>query len=40
MYYGSLVARKGGLTKEMTLNALPLEEFTAWLSARRSLRNA
>jgi DNA polymerase (family 10) len=40
MYYGSLVARKGGLTKEMTLNALSLKEFTAWLSARRSLRNA
>lgn len=40
MYYGSLVARKGCLTKEMTLNALSLKEFTAWLSARRSLRIA
>ncbi|MBL7811710.1 MAG: DNA polymerase/3'-5' exonuclease PolX [Bacteroidetes bacterium] len=36
MYYGTLAARKGGLTREMCLNALPLEEFTNWLQRRRS----
>lgn len=35
MYYGTLAARKGGLTREMTLNALPLSEFDQWLCAGR-----
>jgi DNA polymerase (family 10) len=40
MYYGSLVARKGGLTREMTLNAMNLHEFTNWLGAHKTQRNA
>jgi DNA polymerase (family 10) len=40
MYYGSLVARKGGLTREMTLNAMSLHEFTNWLGAHKTQRNA
>lgn len=32
MYYGTLSGRKGGLTKEMTLNALPLDAFEKWIS--------
>jgi hypothetical protein len=35
MYFGTLAARKGGLTKEMTLNAKTLAEFEAWLSLKR-----
>jgi DNA polymerase (family 10) len=35
MHYGTLAARKGGLTKEMTLNAKSLHEFEAWLSRKR-----
>ena len=27
MHFGTLVARKGGLTKEMCLNALPLNDI-------------
>lgn len=36
MYFGTLSARKGGLTKEMTLNALPLNDFVNWLKQKRS----
>jgi DNA polymerase (family 10) len=35
MYFGTLAARKGGLTKEMTLNAKTLAEFESWLSLKR-----
>jgi len=35
MYYGVQVARKGGLTKDRVLNALPLEEFEAFLNRRK-----
>lgn len=31
MRYGVMAARKGGLVKEMTLNALSLEDLLAWL---------
>jgi len=36
MYYGTLAARKGGLTRNMTLNAKSLKEFEAWLSLKRT----
>jgi DNA polymerase (family 10) len=36
MHYGTLVARKGGLNKEMTFNALSLEEIGKWFSIRKS----
>ena len=36
MYFGTLAARKGGLTKEMTLNAKTLAEFESWLSLKRA----
>jgi DNA polymerase (family X) len=35
MIYGVHVARKGGLTKEMTFNALPLEAVAAHFSAKQ-----
>lgn len=35
MYFGALVAAKGGLTKEMTLNTLGLGEFETWLKTPR-----
>jgi DNA polymerase (family 10) len=35
MYYGTLAARKGGLTAAMTLNAMNLEELQRWLSQKR-----
>ena len=34
MYFGTLVARKGGLTKEHCLNAMNVEELTAYFSAK------
>jgi DNA polymerase (family 10) len=36
MHYGTLAARKGGLTKQMTFNALSLEEIGKWFSVRKS----
>ncbi|MEY4003386.1 MAG: hypothetical protein RIT07_1428 [Bacteroidota bacterium] len=36
MHYGTLAARKGGLTKKMTLNAKSLAEFENWLSLKRA----
>ncbi len=36
MHYGVNVARKGGLTKEMTFNALSLEEIDAYLKRRKN----
>lgn len=36
MYYGTCVARKGGLTKEMTLNALTAEQIGTYFAERRS----
>ncbi|QJW90692.1 DNA polymerase/3'-5' exonuclease PolX [Spirosoma taeanense] len=36
MHYGVATGRKGGLTKEMTFNALSLEEMTKYLTQRRS----
>jgi len=35
MHYGVAVARKGGLTKDMTFNALSLTEMSDYLTARR-----
>ncbi|WP_338875869.1 helix-hairpin-helix domain-containing protein [Spirosoma sp. SC4-14] len=35
MHYGVAVGRKGGLTKEMTFNALPLQEMADYLQRRR-----
>ncbi|MGD1839695.1 MAG: PHP domain-containing protein [Thermonemataceae bacterium] len=35
MQYGTLIGQKGGLTKERCLNAMNLEEFTAWLAKRK-----
>ena len=35
MHYGVAVARKGGLTKDMTFNALSLEEMEAFLKKRK-----
>jgi len=37
MYYGTVSARKGGLTKEMTLNALSLADLMLWLQNKRSI---
>lgn len=34
MYFGALVARKGGLTKEHCLNAMNVEEITAYFSRK------
>jgi len=36
MKYGVLVGRKGGLTKEMTLNAMPLKEIEDYFTERKS----
>lgn len=36
MKYGVLVGRKGGLTKEMTLNAMKREEITAFFADRKA----
>lgn len=36
MKYGVLVGRKGGLTKEMTLNALSGEEIASYFASRKS----
>ncbi|WP_026967811.1 DNA polymerase/3'-5' exonuclease PolX [Algoriphagus terrigena] len=36
MKYGVLVGRKGGLTKEMTLNALSSEEIAAYFAERKA----
>ncbi|MBC6366785.1 DNA polymerase/3'-5' exonuclease PolX [Algoriphagus sp. AK58] len=36
MKYGVLVGRKGGLTKEMTLNALSREEIASYFAARKA----
>ena len=35
MHYGVAVARKGGLTNDMTFNALSLKEMSAYLAARK-----
>ncbi|OOG71733.1 DNA polymerase/3'-5' exonuclease PolX [Algoriphagus sp. A40] len=40
MKYGVLVGRKGGLTKEMTLNALSREEITAFFAERKKSRQS
>ena len=37
MYYGVCVGRKGGLTKEQTFNAWPLEKVSAYFAKRKSL---
>lgn len=36
MYYGVCVARKGGLTKEMCLNTMNLEQISGYFSKRKS----
>jgi DNA polymerase (family 10) len=36
MKYGVLIGRKGGLTKEMTLNALSREEIAAYFAKRKA----
>jgi DNA polymerase (family 10) len=36
MKYGVLVGRKGGLTKEMTLNALSGDEIAAYFAQRKA----
>ncbi|MBS3914514.1 MAG: DNA polymerase/3'-5' exonuclease PolX [Bacteroidetes bacterium] len=36
MYFGTLAARKGGLTKEFTLNAFSLGEMETWLKNKRN----
>ncbi|MCP4522517.1 MAG: DNA polymerase/3'-5' exonuclease PolX [Cytophagales bacterium] len=38
MYYGTLVGRKGGLTKEMTLNSFSLEEISEYFNKQKSKR--
>ncbi len=35
MHYGTLAARKGGLKKEMTFNALTLEEIEKWFESKK-----
>ncbi len=35
---GVCAARKGGLTKSMTWNAMPLKKVESWLSQRRHAR--
>lgn len=35
MYFGTLAARKAGLYKSMTLNAMNLEDLKTWLSSKR-----
>ena len=34
MHYGVAIGRKGGLTKAMTFNALPVTEMDAYLQRR------
>jgi DNA polymerase (family 10) len=34
MYFGTLVARKGGLTKEHCLNAMNVDEITAYFGSK------
>ena len=36
MHYGTLAARKGGLTKQMTFNALTLEEIEKWFLKKKN----
>lgn len=36
MHYGTLAARKGGLTKQMTFNALSLEEIEKWFLKKKN----
>lgn len=36
MYFGTLAGRKGGLTKDMTLNTMSLEEITTYFEKRKS----
>jgi DNA polymerase (family 10) len=36
MHYGVWMGRKGGLTKEMTLNALTGNEIAAYFAARKA----
>lgn len=36
MYYGLLAGRKGGLTKERTLNCMSLHEITQWFSTKKA----
>jgi DNA polymerase (family 10) len=36
MQYGVLIGRKGGLTKEMTLNALSTKEISSFFETRKS----
>ncbi len=36
MYYGLLAGRKGGLTREMTLNALSLEDITKFFESKKA----
>lgn len=38
MYYGVCVARKGGLTKEMTFNSLPGDEMQKYFETRKNRR--
>ena len=37
MHYGVAIGRKGGLTKDMTFNALPLGEMEGWLAGKRKI---
>ena len=39
MYYGVCVGRKGGLTKEMTFNALGVNEVEKYFLERKKLKN-
>lgn len=38
IYYGVCSARKGGLTKSMTLNTLSLQEFSAFIENRKRIK--
>ena len=38
MRYGVDIGRKGGLTKEMTLNSLPLSEVELFFNSRGKLK--
>lgn len=38
IYYGVVSARKGGLTRDMTWNAMPLSEIEKWLKERRVMK--
>ncbi len=37
--WGVEAARKGGLTKAMTWNAMPLQKIEAWLKMKRKLNH-